>query len=132
MTIPPDAPRGKRYSLTYLDRGEPVADRPRARMRFAKLLHDTGSVNDIRERIQSKIGINPPDQNFLPYWQNFIADQSLVDFLDIVVIVAQILEASTQADRYGVDKLHDFVDDVRNIFTEENLAYQVDDLVVSA
>lgn len=128
MTIPPDAPRGRRYSLTYLDRGDPSADKPRARMRFAKLLHDTNQFTEIEDQIQSELGLNPPAHNYLSNWQRFIADQPSADFLDIVVIVANVLQAALRDDRYGQIKNDEYINSVRRIFLEENLAYQVDEL----
>jgi len=119
--------RGERFSHLYVQPKELAQDSGRARHRVAALFREA-IFNDHTERLAAYVNreVGVPvlgDGRYSTQWNEFIRDCTTVDFLDTVTVVYRYLFWHV-----GEEFAHWWRDVVRQIFTEENLAYQIDDV----
>lgn len=131
--------KGKRFSHVYLNRGAPEKDSKTARFRLSKHCEDScpipssrhgGSTNYKQkaiDAIESELGIKfaSKSQSGQAYqiWEWYFRRISVIEMLDTITIVAN----SLYSEFARFDRRKAFIERVRIIFTEENLAYQIDD-----
>lgn len=128
---------GERFSLVYIDRGDPGKDSERARFRLSKLAKNECPKFDVYGRsshhndaaqnlIEYELGIPfrtlSKDGRLIPRWDWFFNRIEITDFLSTITIIANYSNARRNHDA----KM--FISEVRRIFREENLAYEIDDL----
>lgn len=129
-----------RYSLTYLPRESYLHDSNTARFRLAKLCekcfqspryspYRKTSHTDFREiaidAIESELGVKfgtPQNGATLWLWELFFEKISTIQILDTITILCNVLRP------YGTSMLDDFVGEAKRIFSEENLAFYIDEL----
>jgi hypothetical protein len=109
-------PEGKRFTHVYTDRGEPVGDSPRMRVRMRALWL---SIKDLRESplMTTELGLD------FPSWWDFFSQASMRDILDAITIGYDHLLNRSYHSTYEADKWRD---GVQRIFFEENIHYRVD------
>ncbi|WHZ37509.1 hypothetical protein [Sagittula sp. MA-2] len=129
--------QGKRYSHLYLLRGEPEKDSKRARFRLSKLAEQyfapAGYKGKRRspdyqkraiESIESEIGIQFASRSqsgrYLERWDWFFKRVEITILLDVVTI----LSGEFKYRESGAKER--FLEHIRRIFKEENLAYEID------
>lgn len=119
-------PNGLRFSQLYIERGEPVQDSPRLRVRIAAMFeHDFakyfGSVHSILER---RLGVDLGYVGGAHDIAKFLKAGPPRDFLDAVTLIG---EAIDQAGMYSSDKrmAQVWVKLSRAAFVEENVAYRL-------
>lgn len=121
-----DRPAGQRFTHVYTNRSEAVGDSPRMRARLGSVLDDMRE-HEISQMAERKLGISTPwsrTQN----WRQMLPTWQLGDVLDLVTIAFK--HVRSQRDRYGHTKDQEavaFRDEVREIFADENLHFEVDD-----
>lgn len=125
---------GKRFSLVYGDKGEPVRDSSKARFRLAKLTDSVcKSANgrsdhnkSAQDLIESELGIEFATRSTtgqsLYRWDWYFLKITITELLDSITIVARALQMSYRMD----SRFNNYLVGVRRIFTEENLAYTLD------
>jgi hypothetical protein len=111
-----------RYSQLYIDQSAPLPDSARARHRLGKLLQDL--VADIptvqlSHTLERELGIKVGAVRAY-YWPTFCGACSIRDFLDTVTLTFTFLK------RQGSIQTRWLVE-ARRIFSEERLAYEIDD-----
>lgn len=133
-----DRVAGERFSHIYIDRGEPGKDSKRARYRLSKLAerecsslrhikygNSTNHANAVQNLIERELGIafktRAKNGRAYPIWEWFFERIELTDLLDTITLIANYFNARYKHDAKG------FIDEVRRIFQEENLAYEIDD-----
>jgi hypothetical protein len=109
-------PQGKRFTHVYADRGEPVGDTPRMRVRLKALWL---SIKDLRESrlMAAELGVQ------FPSWADFFDQASMRDILDAVTVGYDHLLNRSYHSTYEADRWRD---GVQRIFAEENIHYRVD------
>jgi len=117
--------QGQRFSILYLDRGEPVRDSKRFRNRLAAFywekLHKSCKEN-IKAILQKEAGIEIPFiQNFGFDLSGFFKKNELRDILDAITLVYQALKAKGWPNL--ADEWKAFVG---RCLREENVGYQLD------
>ncbi len=119
---------GERFSLLYVQPGDPTQDSDRARYRIAALFRET-LFKDHAERlavyISREVGLPVlgSGDGYLSRWNQFICKCRTRDFLDTITLVFRYLFWHV-----GEEVAHWWRDVVRQIFAEEHLAYQIDDV----
>jgi len=119
---------GERFSLLYVQPGDPTQDSDRARYRIAALFRET-LFKDHAERlavyISREVGLPVlgSGDGYLSHWNQFICKCRTRDFLDTITLVFRYLFWHV-----GEEVAHWWRDVVRQIFAEEHLAYQIDDV----
>ena len=114
---------GLRFSLAYAERGKPVQDSPRARMRLANAVFAQGHPAALRDAMRSKLGVQPPLDVYQSYFEEWFAKASLSDILDTITLEAELIGQ----DRYASARtLVAYIADVDAIFSETNLGYRCD------
>jgi hypothetical protein len=108
------APEGKRFTHVYTDRGEPIADSARMRVRLRQLLQSIPTLAGAPKLVTGELGLD-----FLA-WELFFKNANLRDILDFVTIAYAYLYSQH---RYHADPWRD---GVQRIFSEENIHYRVD------
>jgi hypothetical protein len=116
---------GVRFSLQYVERGEPLRDSVKARRRISSLVLDMvfarnalgGSSSAPYEKLHGLLN----RELGLPFnsIEDFCLKSELLDFLDAVSVLHQGF-AGRSGQAY-------FLKDARRIFQEENLSYEIDD-----
>lgn len=128
MTEGEKPPLGKRFSLVYLNAGQPVADSERMRRRLMSLFDKVVHVNDrgeVGKRLEYELGISVTyagDYGFVLLTEKLFLRSELRDILDMIGIVWGFL--SRKADKRPADH---WLSETRRIFQEENLGYYLDD-----
>ena len=119
-----DVPKGQRFSHVYAARGEPTPDSPRMRRRLASLIGrwDILRNDDFNRVVEQKLGIASPWSSS-DTWIDLLAKWELVDVLDLVTVTYGYL---TDRGMAGAREL--WVQEVREIFAEENVHYTVDEV----
>jgi hypothetical protein len=117
----------ERFSALHLEPGDPVQDSGRARHRVGALFRET-VFNHQAERLaiylSRELGVPiPGDGRYSAHWQQFIRECHTRDFLDTVTLVYRYLfwHVEERAANWWRDV-------VREIFVEEHLAYEIDDV----
>jgi hypothetical protein len=117
---------GERFSGLYVQHEDPAPDSGRARHRVGALFGEA-VFNDRTELLARYLGQElgvpvPGDGKYASHWQQFIRECRTSDFLDTVTLVYRYLYWHVS------DGIADWWRDaVRHIFTEQNLAYEIDD-----
>ncbi len=132
---------GKRYSQQYVARGAPEPDSKKARFRLAGLCEDVLAPFDRRVRsfdntdydkraqklVERKLGIRFATAiggQLFYSWQLYFERVAVLEMLDTITVVTSVLHQRFP----DGDRPTWFVREARRIFTEENLAYEIDDL----
>ena len=117
---------GDRFSFLYLQSGDPVPDSARARHRVGALFSEAAFMTHGKE-LAAHLGRNlgipvPGDGHKQSHWHQFVRDCRTADFFDVVTVVYRYLfwHVNESAANWWRDA-------VRQIFNDENLAYQIDD-----
>ncbi len=118
---------GERFSRLYVRPRDLAQDSGRARHRVAALFRET-IFNDHAERLAAYIGreVGVPvlgDGRSSSHWNQFIRECRTPDFLDTITVVYRYLFWHV-----GEEIAHWWRDVVRQIFAEENLSYEIDDV----
>jgi hypothetical protein len=127
MTKPP--PSGQRFSHVYLKRGEPTQDSARMRRRIASLI---GAIKDLQDDsdfdrdVEAKLGI-PATWSSSSSWTTLLPKWQLVDVLDLITIAHHFLVRKRQRGMRDPGAPGQWIGEVNNIFTEENVHYTVDE-----
>jgi hypothetical protein len=128
---------GKRFSLTYLDRGAPVRDSERARFRLAKLTEASiksgygKSAHDYTEAVaaivERELGIRfaskAQNGGYYKRWDWFFARVALPDALDTITLLSNYMWGHFSLEK----KREQFLAEVARIVEEENLAFRIDE-----
>ena len=118
---------GERFSRLYVQPGDPAQDSARARYRVGALLGETVFSNQterLAAHLSRELGVAVPgDGRHSSHWHKFIRDCRTADFLDTITVVYRYLFWHV-----GDEIASWWRDVVRQIFTEENLAYEIDDV----
>jgi hypothetical protein len=112
-----DTPEGQRFSHVYIDRGEPVADSDRMRVRMRTLLFSIEKLYQ-SNLLARELGVD------YAHWSDFFPKAPLKDVLDLVTVSRRYLREGTQSS-YSADI---WLNGVQRIFSEENVHYRVDRL----
>jgi hypothetical protein len=108
-------PEGQRFSHVYLDRGEPIADSARMRVRMRALVW---SISDLRasKLVEEQLGIE------FSTWERFFKEAETRDVLDFVTVAYRFLTGLP----YNKHWSRKWLPDIQEIFREENIHYKVD------
>jgi hypothetical protein len=109
-------PQGKRFTHVYTDRGEPVGDSRRMRVRMEALLFS------IDRLFQSGVMARELGVEFGTWW-DFFREAPMQDILDLVTVGYDYLLDGSYHSSYHADRWRD---GVQRIFSEENIHYRVD------
>lgn len=118
---------GDRFSVLYMRSGDPAPDSARARHRIGSLFRETvfhARLEQLTDYLGRNLGISLPDNNRNPScWHQFIRECQVGDFVDTITVVYRYLfwHVSDRAANWWRDA-------ARQIFAEENLAYEIDDI----
>lgn len=115
--------KGNRFSLLYLERGTPVRDSKRFRIRLYAMMRDLCTQDDLwpfSKMIRSRLGVIVPSGYHGSHWNEFFESAEIRDILDCITIFRDCL---IENNPYNVKKLQPGVE---NIFREENMGYTVD------
>ena len=117
--------RAERFSVLYVRPGDPAPDSARARHRVGSLLREPAFLGHI-ERLAAYLGRDlgvtlPGDGKNPSYWHQYIRECRTADFLDTVTVVYRYLFWHV-----GDAAANWWREVVRQIFADENLAYEID------
>lgn len=117
---------GERYSALYVRPGDPAPDSARARHRVGSLLREPvfqGHIERLAVYIGRELGVSiPGDGKYPSCWHLFIRECRTADFLDTVTVVYRYLFWHV-----GDATANWWRKVVRQIFADENLAYEIDE-----
>lgn len=113
-----DIPKGKRFSHVYISHPELLADSKRMRRRIGYILYRFGGEG-LAAHLNRELGVklSAYDGRFEAYWPDAMEIVELRDVLDAITVVAQ---------RSGSLRV-DLIQEVRRVFREERVRYDVDD-----
>jgi hypothetical protein len=118
---------GERFSGLYLQPGDPTQDSGRARHRVGALFRETVFNNHtapLAVFVGRELGVAVTgDGRYSSHWHQFIRECSSRDFFDVVTLVYRYL--FWHVDEGAANWWRDVV---REIFVEEHLAYEIDDV----
>src|SRR5215813_1216861 len=118
---------GERFSRLYLQPGDPARDSRRARHRVGALFGETvfnHQTEPLAAHLRRELGVPVPGEGkHLSDWQDFFRDCRTSDLLDTVTVVYRYLFWHV-----GGEVANWWRDVVRQIFVDENLAYEIDDV----
>ncbi|PRY91715.1 hypothetical protein [Donghicola tyrosinivorans] len=126
---------GERFSILYLQPAELQMDSDRARFRIAKQIEKffaddsrpSGSSLSMaaRDAVESLIGIPfKTPHTSVHTWEKFVGRIEFADVLDVITVLTGVLRNIWGNNSRSVF----FILAVRRIFSETNLAYEIDDL----
>src|SRR4029453_6573190 len=111
----------------YLQHGDPAPDSGKARHRVGALFREQ-VFNDHAEQLADYLGRQlgvpvPGSGRYSSYWHQFVRECPTPDFLDAITIVYRYLfwHVSGEVAQWWLDV-------IRQIFAEEKLAYEIDDV----
>ncbi|MGO4509005.1 hypothetical protein AB4Z51_18500 [Bradyrhizobium sp. 2TAF36] len=113
-----------RYSQLYIDQTAPLPDSARARHRLGKLMENVmpdGHTIHLSNFLESELGIKV-GATYPFHWLRLTEKCATRDLLDIVTLTARYLKLVSGATRW--------LDETRRIFSEERLAYEIDETAV--
>jgi hypothetical protein len=119
---------GERFSLLYAQPGDLVPDSGRARHRIGALLGEAVAIcnqgSGLAAYLTRNLGVPVPgDGQYPSHWHQFVRECNTADFLDAVTIIYRYLfwHLSEGAASWWRDA-------ARQIFNEENLGYDIDEV----
>ena len=122
------APKGKRFSHVYIERGEPTADSARMRHRLASLLSNVDELKAFGWMAIDELGVTIPyvgDGAFR--WRLFLEECELKDVLDIVSLAYRYLSENRRTIRRAPEAMAQWRREVSRILAEENVSYRLDE-----
>jgi len=118
---------GDRFSVLYMRPSDPAPDSARARHRIGSLFRETifsARLDQLAGYLGRTLGISLPDNSRYPScWHQFMRECRIADFIDTITVVYRYLFWHV-----GDDTANCWRDAVRQVFAEENLAYEIDDV----
>ena len=118
---------GDRFSRLYAHPGDPVPDSSRARHRVGAMFAEPvfkDRAEQLAAYVGRELGVPVPDDGRLSAnWHQFVRECRTSDFLDAVTVVYRYLFWHV-----GEEIASWWRDAVRQIFAEEYLAYEIDDV----
>jgi hypothetical protein len=118
---------GDRFSVLYMQPGDPAPDSARARHRVGSLFRDTvfnARLDQLAGYLVRTMGITLPENSRFPScWHQYMRECKIADFIDTITVVYRYLFW-----HISEDTANWWRDIVRRIFAEENLAYEIDDV----
>jgi hypothetical protein len=122
-----DVGADERFSRLYLRPAEPTPDSSRARYRIAALFREQifeQHAEPLAAYVGREVGIPQfADGRYASQWNQFIRECRIADLLDTVTVIYRYLFWHV-----GEEIAHWWRDAVAKIFSEEKLAYRVDDV----
>lgn len=111
-----EVPKGRRFSLVYMDRGTSHRDS----MRFRRRLYGVSgsylmSPYDLGERVERELGVQLPWSGYGHNWRKFFEEAELPDVLDTITLI--YLESG------GNDG---WLAEVARVLAEEGMGYRLD------
>lgn len=122
---------GELFSRNYLKPISLSADSERMRFRIATFLDEYFEDNQVSvgRLIEKEIGIKAVDDgtyNTYVSWKTFLGTVDVVDFLDILTIIARSYpKRSIKKDRMTVS--YNVIDFIQKVFRDQNVAYSIDE-----
>jgi len=117
----------ERFSCLYLRPSEPTPDSARARYRIAALFREEGFSEHaaaLAAYVGREVGIPQfADSRHSSQWNQFVRECRIGDLLDTITVIYRYLFWHV-----GEQSAHWWRDAVRRIFSEEKLAYRLDDI----
>src|SRR5262252_5791409 len=118
---------GERYSRLYVQPGDPARDSGRARHRIGALFGETVfkyQIEPLAGHLGRELGVPVPGEGkHLSNWRDFFRHCSTPDLFDTITVVYRHLFWHV-----GDEIASWWRDAVRQVFVEENLAYEIDDV----
>lgn len=118
---------GEQFSRSHVHPGAPGQDSTRARYRVGALFGETGinsQVGQLASYLGRELGVPVPgDGRRSSNWHAFIRECPTSEFLDTITVVYRYLFWHA-----GEESANRWRDDVRRVFAEEHLAYEIDDI----
>ena len=118
---------GEQFSRSHVHPGAPGQDSTRARYRVGALFGETGinsQVGQLASYLARELGVPVPgDGRRASNWHAFIRECPTSEFLDTITVVYRYLFWHA-----GEESANRWRDDVRRVFAEEHLAYEIDDV----
>ena len=118
---------GEQFSRSHVHSGAPGQDSTRARYRVGALFGETGinsQVGQLASYLGRELGVPVPgDGRRASNWHAFIRECPTSEFLDTITVVYRYLFWHA-----GEESANRWRDDVRRVFAEEHLAYEIDDV----
>ena len=118
---------GEQFSRSHVHPGAPGQDSTRARYRVGALFGETGitsQVGQLASYLGRELGVPVPgDGRRSSNWNAFIRECPTSEFLDTITVVYRYLFWHA-----GEESANRWRDDVRRVFAEEHLAYEIDDV----
>jgi hypothetical protein len=131
--MPAVAPSGsetgteERFSRLYVRSAEATPDSARARYRIAALFREPGlseHIEPLAAYVGREVGIPQfADGSYSSQWNQFIRECRVTDLLDTITVIYRYLFW-----HLGEEIAHWWRDAVRKVFSEEKLAYQINDV----
>ena len=120
-----------RYSQLYIDQSSPLPDSARARLRLGKLLEKITdkkyNVGAFSEFLEGELGVSV-NVGYASHWPRFFSNCTVRDVLDCITLVKNYLTKSHPYDSAkGAEAARLWQQEARRVFTEERLAYEIDD-----
>lgn len=115
----------ERFSLLYIEKGAPLPDSARARMRIYGQWSDyvsqssSGSDFGLPQRIRKELGVSVPATQWGYDWHAFFTKCAVRDFLDTITQIFAVFENH-------MSRRAEFLAFARRVMEEENMAYRVD------
>lgn len=123
---------GKRFSSLYLEKGTPLKDSTRFRIRLARLVENPfakSSAEGIRNLFERELGVLVPYRQNNAWMLEFYRKAEIRDVLDSITLlsITKFDFDFGQNKRTPGDNSRIFNSGVNRIFREENISYTVDD-----
>jgi hypothetical protein len=124
-----------RYSQLYIEQTNKLPDSPRARLRLAKLLERITdreyAITAMSDFLEEKLGATV-GASYASHWERVFGRFSVRDLLDSITLIDEALrkQVHPHAEARGAAAARRWKDDVKRIFAEEGLAYEIDERCV--
>lgn len=120
-------PVGRRFSQVYLRPDALLPESKRARRRMGHVVAHYMDRDTFGVVLAKKLGIPvPSNYRYGDYWPSIMEKLELRDFLDTITVLYQTLDNKFQPERSRVTRER-LLQEAREIFEEEQIAYQIDD-----
>jgi hypothetical protein len=122
---------GDFYSRNYLRSSVASPDNARARHRLAAYLEEyySDDERDIGLCIERELGLKPRypgSATYVIYWESFLSKLEIDDFLDVMTAAIRF-RPQQRKNKRGSIVTYDLLSFARRVFSEQNLAYRIDD-----